>query len=55
MVQGWELMEMSVETWSNKGFHKRPVATDLNQFFIGPMIFFKPGNQQPDRKRPVHK
>jgi hypothetical protein len=45
MVQGQKLMEMSVETWSNKGFHEKPVATDLNRVFISPMIFLKPGNQ----------
>ena len=43
MVQGRKLMEICVGMWSNTGFHERLVATNLNWFFIGPMIILKTG------------
>jgi hypothetical protein len=32
-----------VQIWSKTGYHGKTVATDFNQFFIGLMMFLKPG------------
>ena len=36
-------MEICVEMWSNLCFDKKLVATSVNQFFVGLMIFLKTG------------
>ena len=43
MVQGRKLMEICVKVWSNPRLHGKPAVTDINRFFIGPMIVVKTG------------
>ena len=55
MSQGQKLMEICVEMWSNSRFDEKPVAIGVNQFFVGPMMFFKTGQLATGPKKPVHK